>query len=30
MESEPAIAAMVGAPVVMSVLFNKRRNEMNE
>ena len=23
-------AALVGAPVVMSVLFNKRRNEMNE
>ena len=25
-----SVTALVGAPVVMSVLFNKRRNEMNE
>ena len=25
-----SVSALVGAPVVMSVLFNKRRNEMNE
>ena len=27
---ENSVTALVGAPVVMSVLFNKRRNEMNE
>lgn len=25
-----SVTALVGAPVVMSVLFNKHRNEMNE
>ena len=25
-----SVTALVGAPVVISVLFNKRRNDMNE